>query len=140
MLDERIDEEDALVLGIETTEATDHKTSLAIVAQDPSDELSTPISADPVATETLETIPRLAKGNGEEFVSINPVRDPPDEWLAIEPAMNEDATAECQVVRNFGTKLVWAESPNQAAILANEKEKLVYLIQVSGNFEIPEFT
>jgi hypothetical protein len=38
------------------------------------------------------------------------------------------------------TALQWAPSPADAARLAKEQQKLVFLIHVSGNFEIPEFT
>lgn len=42
--------------------------------------------------------------------------------------------------RLLGTAIEWAETANEAAMIADDKDKLVYLIQVSGNFEIPEFT
>jgi hypothetical protein len=46
----------------------------------------------------------------------------------------------CKPQRKLDTALVWAESINEAAALANEQGKLVFLIHVSGNFEIEEFT
>jgi hypothetical protein len=42
--------------------------------------------------------------------------------------------------RSLGTALAWADSPADAARTAAERNKLVYLIHVSGNFEIEGFT
>lgn len=53
------------------------------------------------------------------------------------PALHEQCSAE---LPSLGTALQWAESPEAAARLARQQEKLVFLIHVSGNFEIPEFT
>ena len=43
-------------------------------------------------------------------------------------------------LRTLGTALEWAETPDQALQLAREQGKLVFLIQVSGNFAREEFT
>ena len=40
----------------------------------------------------------------------------------------------------FGTTLKFAESPAAAAKQANEEEKLVFVLHVSGNFETSEYT
>ena len=42
--------------------------------------------------------------------------------------------------RKLNTSLEWAESGNAAAQQAEEEKKLVFLIHVSGNFEVPGFT
>ena len=42
--------------------------------------------------------------------------------------------------RHLSTALEWASSSAEASVLAKKQGKLVYLIHVSGNFEIPEFT
>ncbi len=42
--------------------------------------------------------------------------------------------------RKLNTALTWAESLQEASELAAAKEKLVFLIHVSGNFEMPGFT
>ena len=42
--------------------------------------------------------------------------------------------------RKLNTALTWAESVNEAAERAAAEEKLVFLIHVSGNFEMPGFT
>jgi hypothetical protein len=42
--------------------------------------------------------------------------------------------------RKLKTALDWAESGNAAAQQAAEEEKLVFLIHISGNFEVPGFT
>lgn len=42
--------------------------------------------------------------------------------------------------KTLGTTLAWAESPAEAYRMAASQDKLVFLIHVSGNFEIPGFT
>ena len=56
-----------------------------------------------------------------------------------EPAQCSDGTCQAQT-RSLGTVLDWAETPAEAYREATESEKLVFLIHVSGNFEIPGFT
>jgi len=41
---------------------------------------------------------------------------------------------------NLGTMITWFEDTKDAAKLAREQDKLVFLIQVSGNFAKEEFT
>ena len=74
----------------------------------------------------LPIIQRLPKGNIRE-VLITQVS-------SIEP--NVEAPEE----GTLGTRIVWAESPEEAASLAEKQGKLVFLIHVSGNFERAEFT
>ena len=42
--------------------------------------------------------------------------------------------------KTHGTLIHWAETPAKAAALAKEEGKLIFLIQVSGNFAREEFT
>lgn len=42
--------------------------------------------------------------------------------------------------RKLSTALTWAESVQEASQQAEEEQKLVFLIHVSGNFEMPGFT
>ena len=42
--------------------------------------------------------------------------------------------------RSLGTALTWADSVDEAAQRAQDEGKLVFLIHVSGNFELPGFT
>jgi hypothetical protein len=42
--------------------------------------------------------------------------------------------------RKLSTALTWAESVQEASQQAEDEEKLVFLIHVSGNFEMPGFT
>jgi hypothetical protein len=51
----------------------------------------------------------------------------------------EDGTCQ-QNMESHGTVLKWAETPADAYRMAKEQDKLVFLIHVSGNFEIPGFT
>lgn len=47
---------------------------------------------------------------------------------------------QCGPMRSLGTTLQWAESPADAYQMAAAQGKMVFLIHVSGNFEIPGFT
>ncbi len=40
----------------------------------------------------------------------------------------------------YGTSIVWAGSPAEAAKRAEKEEKLVFVLHVSGEFEDPKFT
>ena len=62
--------------------------------------------------------------------------------LTIKPPA---ATQVCEPAKKFkdrqlSTALTWTESVQEAAQQAEEEEKLVFLIHVSGNFEMPGFT
>ncbi len=50
------------------------------------------------------------------------------------------ATCEACTYQKLGTKIAWAENADAAAKPAVEQQKLVFLIQVSGNFAREEFT
>jgi hypothetical protein len=45
-----------------------------------------------------------------------------------------------EVCGEFGTTVVFANSPAEAAKLAVKLEKLVFVLHVSGLFEEPDFT
>jgi|GEM_PF-3673264 len=45
-----------------------------------------------------------------------------------------------EVCGEFGTSVVFANSPAEAARLAVKHEKLVFVLHVSGLFEEPDFT
>lgn len=96
------------------------------------------VEIETVAEDT-STAPFLATAQ-EPDRPRGPVTDEPALLTDFDesPAMCE--SGECGPVRDLGTQLVWAENVNAAAELANEQSKLVYLIHVSGNFEIPDFT
>ena len=42
--------------------------------------------------------------------------------------------------KSYGTSVVWAGSPSDAAKKAKEEQKLVFVLHVSGYFEDPKFT
>lgn len=65
-----------------------------------------------------------------------PADDPPDQSTTG----TCDASPADKNGRSLGTTLVWTDSPAEAARTAAERDKLVYLIHVSGNFEIEGFT
>ena len=56
------------------------------------------------------------------------------------PVINQCADGKCEKGPRYGTAFTWAESPKQARELAQQQNKLVFLIQVSGNFAKEEFT
>ena len=51
--------------------------------------------------------------------------------LAAAPAAADDC---------FGTTIDFVDTPKEAAALAKEQEKLVFVLHVSGHFEDPRFT
>jgi hypothetical protein len=56
-------------------------------------------------------------------------------------AWGQDAPtcAKCKK-ESYGTSVVWAGTPSEAAAKAKEEQKLVFVLHVSGNFEDPTFT
>lgn len=42
--------------------------------------------------------------------------------------------------QKYGTSVEWTGTPSEAAKIAREKEKLVFVLHVSGHFEDPKFT
>ena len=42
--------------------------------------------------------------------------------------------------KSYGTSVVWAGSPSDAAKKAKEEQKLVFVLHVSGYFEDPKIT
>ncbi len=83
-----------------------------------------------------ETAIQIATANAPAAVDLSAV--PAENGAAME--LPDCADGVCMPQRKLDTALVWAESIYEAAALANEQGKLVFLIHVSGNFEIQEFT
>lgn len=52
------------------------------------------------------------------------------------PAKEEGGTCS----GDFGTSVLFEDSPKDAAAKAKKEEKLVFVLHVSGNFEDPRFT
>ena len=69
-------------------------------------------------------------------------RPPGNLALAADAAENLPATPPNKLVkdRHLGTQLTWAASPEAAALEAQREGKLLFLLHLSGNFELPEFT
>ena len=59
--------------------------------------------------------------------------------LAIAPLARAADSAE-GVCRSFGTKVEFVSTPSEAARLAKNEQKLVFVLHVSGKFEDPRFT
>jgi hypothetical protein len=117
---------------------------------------STVVASEPIATAST---PRLAEqtattspSNPETAIvdsHVPPAAVPQASPVSLEgrvPTIKPlVATQVCEVAKNFqdrklNTALTWAESVQEANEQAEEKEKLVFLIHVSGNFEMPGFT
>jgi hypothetical protein len=56
------------------------------------------------------------------------------------PAAAQDEKCGTCGSRQYGTTVEWAGTPSEAAAIAKEKEKLVFVLHVSGYFEDPKFT
>ena len=55
-------------------------------------------------------------------------------------ARDEAPTCKTCGKQTYGTSVVWAGSPSDAAEKAKKEEKLVFVLHVSGYFEDPKFT
>jgi hypothetical protein len=129
---------DIVTLAAETT---------AVVASEPAPTVSTPqpleqsAAADapnpetePATTATTtiapEAIPQTSLVSLEGKVpTIKPL--PSTQVCAAEKKFKD---------RKLSTALTWAESVQEASQQAEEEQKLIFLIHVSGNFEMPGFT
>ena len=54
--------------------------------------------------------------------------------------IQQRAYAEEETSGEYGTSIMFSESPAAAAKQAMEEEKLVFVLHVSGNFETSEYT
>ena len=59
--------------------------------------------------------------------------------LCLPPAAQDETCDKCGS-KQYGTSVEWAGSPSEAAKLAREQEKLVFVLHVSGLFEDPKLT
>ena len=59
--------------------------------------------------------------------------------IALPAAAQENTCKKCGSEK-YGTTIVWADSPSDAAKKAKEEQKLVFVLHVSGHFEDPKFT
>ena len=59
--------------------------------------------------------------------------------MGLPLAAQDDSCGSCGNKR-YGTSVEWAGTPSEAAKLAKEQEKLVFVLHVSGYFEDPQFT
>ena len=94
---------------------------------------STIDSSTATPVETTLTSYKSSSQNGPDFGEI----DLDGQTTCAERQCTSDAPSPSQ---RFGTAIEWAASVEQAARLAGEQDKLVFLIQVSGNFAREGFT
>lgn len=119
--------------------------------KDSNPDLHTPTAAREPATTTPVVVATVDKP--VETPAPSPVADSPElvqpasaiqDGAFVLPAMALTAPASdkpaCAADRTLGTAITWAESPQAAFTQARSKNKLVYLIHVSGNFEQEGYT
>ena len=108
-----------------------------------------PFNQDPFGEETAdqETINQATAGvrpiephqplvAAKPFKPLRTLEDPKAADFA-KPVCKDGA---CSKMQSLGTTLQWASSPREAYRMAAEQDKMVFLMHVSGNFEIPGFT
>ena len=123
-----------------------------IVDTQPTEPIVTPDNSAPsaksvAASETTEASPPIA--DALPATSPPPAAAPQTFPVSLEgkvPTIKPLASTQvCAPAKKFkdrklSTALTWAESVQEASQQAEENEKLVFLIHVSGNFEMPGFT
>lgn len=125
-------------------------TSVARASSPPSDGSSEPSEAAALPSEPAVKLASAERPPKPAVVDVAPPKPEINAMLDLTlsaskgngPAQCADGTcpSESESLENHGTRLAWAESPADAYRMAVEKEKLVFMIHVSGNFEIPGFT
>jgi len=119
-----------------------------VVASEPVPTVSTPrpIEQSPAAgTPNLETEPATtvttSSGPAANVSQTSPISIE-GKVPTIKPLPSTQVCAAAQKFkdRKLSTALTWAESVQEASQQAEEEQKLVFLIHVSGNFEMPGFT
>jgi len=99
------------------------------------------------ASEVQQPGGGLAARDQEPFslsslTSVQPSPTFPSPPTCVDGQCQTSQTPETQTpeTQSHGTALEWVESPELAYVQAREQNKLVFLIHISGNFEIPGFT
>jgi hypothetical protein len=106
--------------------------------KDPPTEVAASVSR-PAAPEPFDLGESISRPSAPFIVPDKP-------WFALadlkvdRPAACDQTRRVCAVDRSLNTALTWARSPKEAAARARANGKLVFLMQVSGNFEDPGFT
>lgn len=131
--------------------------SVELTRSSPQNEMpeAKPVEAKPVAPKPVEAKPSSPVGPMDGSTIANKETPPRSLFGKADPnpvasliRLNSSSSVvhpvveleTCGPLDSHGTVLKWADTPADAYRLANEQEKLVFLIHVSGNFEIPGFT
>ncbi|MCH7728769.1 MAG: hypothetical protein IH991_20135 [Planctomycetes bacterium] len=109
------------------------KTSSEKNVSEPSSRL---VPLEKTDTPNLSQIPAEIKSTTPNTTSDHQTQDA-EELFSLAP---QEAAATCDANRKLGTVIQWMEDPKQAAELAEQQGKLVFMILVSGNFAREEFT
>lgn len=105
--------------------------------QDPFDEEATDEETADQATAGAQPLePHQPLVAAKPFKLFRTLEDPKAADFA-KPVCKDGA---CSKMPSLGTALQWASSPREAYRMAAEQDKMVFLMHVSGNFEIPGFT
>lgn len=155
-------------LGISNTRFTESKftrnqPARTVVFEEPTEKTQThEISPVKAAVEIVEpdrelskveapvnSTPKLDVVSPRQTASVVKASEPPAaEFETEQPVATSQGSAApvtCSIdspenMAAHGTALHWANSPGEAVSLARQQSKLVFMIHVSGNFAIPEFT
>lgn len=106
-------------------------TAPPVIAAEPQE--ATPAGVEAAVESAVSRLPPVSLTTPVSVEGKVPSIIPPAATLVCEPAKKFND-------RKLSTALTWSESANEAAEKAEEEEKLVFLIHVSGNFELPGFT
>jgi hypothetical protein len=90
------------------------------------------------ATSAIVEVKAVAKASAVAEVTASAT--PPVATPAPEPAAKAETCTTCAKKGSYGTSLVFAESPIEAAKQAAKENKLMFVLHISGNFEDDKFT
>lgn len=119
----------------------------AVVASEPAPTTSTPqpVEPSPAAATPNPEIESATGATTTAALAAIPQASPVSLEGKVPTIKPLTSTQVCTTEKKFkdrklSTTLTWAESVQEASQQAEEEQKLVFLIHVSGNFEMPGFT
>ena len=128
------------------------KQAVAPVTASTAETIGVQVAEKPTITMQLAEAPAAATSSTKATTEASPAASPavlqssPVSLEGKVPTIKPLASTQvCEPAEEFkdrkiSTALTWAESVTEAAQQAEQDEKLVFLIHVSGNFEMPGFT
>jgi hypothetical protein len=97
-----------------------------------------------IAGLCLAPVVGLVLAHGSELTG-QPAASGPQPAKQVKPVkpakpVPQPKPAEGATCGSYGTTVDFVDTPSEAAKIAKKKEKLVFVLHVSGNFEDPRFT